>query len=110
MHLCIERCYWFWFCKYKVNINTVFYSFYLLLFFNAKVALIVISKKEACKIFLARFWGYSRSNRLVLFEYREVDAAVASMLYEARMLGEIVVLAMLEHEDTILIQEVAIQY
>ena len=47
---------------------------------------------------------------VVLLEYREVDAAVAPVLHEAWMVGEVVVLAMLEHEDTVLVQQVAVQY
>ena len=45
-----------------------------------------------------------------LSEYREVDAAVASVLQESWMVGEIVVLAVLEYEDAVLVEHVAIQY
>ena len=44
-----------------------------------------------------------------LSEYREIYAAVATMLQEARMIGEIVVLAVLEYEDAFLVQQVAIK-
>ena len=44
-----------------------------------------------------------------LAEEREVDAAVAAVLQEARMGGEVVLLAVLEHEDAALLQQVAIQ-
>lgn len=36
---------------------------------------------------------------MLLSEYGEVDAAVLVLLYEARVLGEVVVFAMLKDED-----------
>ena len=49
-------------------------------------------------------------SKLNLSEDREVDAAVTSVLQESWMVGEIVVLAMLEYEDAVLIEHIAIQY
>lgn len=47
---------------------------------------------------------------MLLSEYREVYASVTSMLQESRMVGEIVVLAMLENEDALFVEKVAIEY
>ena len=47
--------------------------------------------------------------RSFLSEQGEVDAAVAAVIQEPWVVGEVVVLAMLENEDAILVQEVSIQ-
>ena len=47
---------------------------------------------------------------LTLAEKSEVDAAVASMLQEAGMGGEVVLLAVLEDEDAALLQEIAAEH
>lgn len=45
-----------------------------------------------------------------LSEYREVDAAILAMLNKTGMLREIIVLAVLEHEDASFCQKVFLEY
>lgn len=46
---------------------------------------------------------------MLLSEYGEVDAAVLAVLYEAGVLGEVVVFAMLKDEDSVLGKEVLLE-
>lgn len=47
--------------------------------------------------------------RSFLSEQGEVDAAVAAVIQEPGVVGEVVVLAMLENEDAVLVQEISAQ-
>ena len=49
-------------------------------------------------------------SRILLLEEREIDAAVMAMLNKAGMLAEVVVLAMLDDQETSFAQKIALEY